>query len=344
MAHEQGDERAPAPPVDGRAGRGSQDLLRSVSSPHDPGGSESLTTVLVAFGANILIAVAKSAAAAVTGSASLVAEAAHSWADAGNGIFLLVADRRSRRPADEAHPFGHGREAYVWSLFAALGLFVAGATVSVAHGVQELINPGPADRFVVGYVVLAVSFVLEGISFLQSIRQARPEAQSMQRDLIEHVLATSDPTLRAIFAEDAAALTGLVIATAGLAAHELTGSAVPDAIGSILIGVLLAVVAIVLINYNRRFLVGEEADPRVRIAAIQALRDAPEVARVTYLRLEIVGPRMVFVVGDVDLTGDDTESHLAVRLRALEAKISASPAVAGAVLSLSAPDEPALEA
>jgi cation diffusion facilitator family transporter len=300
--------------------------------------------VLVAFGANILIAVAKSAAAAVTGSASLVAEAAHSWADAGNGIFLLVADRRSRRPADEAHPFGHGREAYVWSLFAALGLFVAGATVSVAHGVQELINPEPADRFVVGYVVLAVSFVLEGISFLQSIRQARPEAQSMQRDLIEHVLATSDPTLRAIFAEDAAALTGLVIATAGLAAHELTGSAVPDAIGSILIGVLLAVVAIVLINYNRRFLVGEEADPRVRIAAIQALRNAPEVARVTYLRLEIVGPRMIFVIGDVDLIGDDTESHVAIRLRALEARISESPAVAGTVLSLSAPDEPTLTA
>ena len=344
MAREQGDEGAPAPPADGRADRGSRDLLRSAPTAYDPGGSESLTTVLVAFGANILIALAKSAAAAVTGSASLVAEAAHSWADAGNGIFLLVADRRSRRPADEAHPFGHGREAYVWSLFAALGLFVAGAAVSVTHGVQELIHPEPADRFLVGYVVLAVSFVLEGISFLQSIRQARPEAQSMQRDLIEHVLATSDPTLRAIFAEDAAALTGLVIATAGLATHELTGSAVPDAIGSILIGVLLAVVAIVLINYNRRFLVGEEADPRVRIAAIQALRDAPEVARVTYLRLEIVGPRMVFVVGDVDLTGDDTESHLAVRLRALEAKISASPAVAGAVLSLSAPDEPSLEA
>jgi len=344
MAHEQGDERAPAPAAEGRAGRGSQDLLRSVSSPHDPGGSESLTTVLVAFGANILIAVAKSAAAAVTGSASLVAEAAHSWADAGNEIFLLIADRRSRRPADQAHPFGHGREAYVWSLFAALGLFVAGAAVSVTHGVQELIHPGPADRFAVGYVVLALSFVLEGISFLRSVQQAKPEAQSMQRDLIEHVLATSDPTLRAVFAEDSAALTGLVIAAAGLAAHQVTGSAVPDAIGSILIGVLLAVVAIVLINLNRRFLVGQEADPRVRMAAIQALLDAPEVARVTYLRLEVVGPRMVFVVGDVDLTGDDTESHLAVRLRALEAKISASPAVVGAVLSLSAPDEPALGA
>jgi Co/Zn/Cd efflux system component len=193
-------------------------------------------------------------------------------------------------------------------------------------------------------VVLALSFVLEGISFLRSVQQAKPEAQSMQRDLIEHVLATSDPTLRAVFAEDSAALTGLVIAAAGLGAHQVTGSAVPDAIGSILIGVLLAVVAIVLINLNRRFLVGQEADPRVRMAAIQALLDAPEVARVTYLRLEVVGPRMVFVVGDVDLTGDDTESHLAVRLRALEAKISASPAVVGAVLSLSAPDEPALGA
>jgi hypothetical protein len=106
--------------------------------------------------------------------------------------------------------------------------------------------------------------------------------------------------------------------------------------------VLLAVVALVLINRNRRFLVGQEADPRVRAATIQALLDAPEVARVTYLRLEIVGPRMVSVIGDVDLTGDDTESHLAVRLRALEARISASPAVAGAVLSLSAPDEPTL--
>jgi len=296
----------------------------------------------LSLGANVLVAMAKSVAAMVTGSASILAEAAHSWADAGNEVFLLVASRRSRRPPDLAHPFGHGREAYVWSLFAALGLFVAGAAVSVTHGVQELIRPEPASHFVVGYVVLAVSFVLEAISFLQSVRQARPEAQSMQRDLIEHVLATSDPTLRAVFAEDSAALTGLLIAAVGLAAHQLTGSPIPDAAGSILVGVLLAVVAIVLINRNRRFLIGQEADPRVRAATIQALLDAPEVARVTYLRLEIVGPRMVSVIGDVDLTGDDTESHLAVRLRALEARISASPAVAGAVLSLSAPDEPTL--
>ena len=342
MAHEQDGEQAPAAVWAEGAGRGPHDLLSTVPAAGDPGRSESLTTVLVAFGANVLVAVAKSVAAVVTGSASILAEAAHSWADADNEIFLLIASSRSRRPPDLAHPFGHGREAYVWSLFAALGLFVAGAAVSVTHGVQGLISPEPASRFAVGYVVLAVSFVLEGISFLQSVRQAKPEAQSMQRDLIEHVLATSDPALRGVFAEDSAALAGLLIAAAGLAAHQLTGSPIPDAAGSILVGALLAVTAIVLINRNRRFLIGQEADPRVRAATIRALLDAPEVARVTYLRLEIVGPRMVSVIGDVDLSGDDTESHLAVRLRALEARISASPAVAGTVLSLSAPDEPTL--
>ena len=207
--------------------------------------------MVVAFGANILIAAAKSIAGVVTGSASILAEAAHSLADAGNEVFLIIANRRSRRPPDLAHPFGHGREAYVWSLFAALGLFVAGATVSVTRGIQELLRPEPASHFVVGYIVLAVSFVLEGISFRQSVRQAKPEADSMQRDLIEHVLVTSDPTLRAVFAEDSAALAGLLIAAASLAAHQLTGSPIPDAAGSIVIGVLLAATALVLINRNR---------------------------------------------------------------------------------------------
>jgi len=330
-----------AQPEGGRT-RGAHDLLGAVPGPSEGGGSESLTTVVVAFVVNLLIALVKSAAAAITGSASMLAEAAHSWADTGNQIFLLTADRRAHRPPDEAHPLGHGREAYIWSLFAAIGLFLAGAAVSVTHGVQELLHPEPAGHYVVGYAVLAACFILEGISFLRATRQAKPEAASMERDLIQHVMATSDPTLRAVFAEDAAALIGVLIAAAGLAAHQVTGSSIPDAIGSILIGLLLAVIAVALINLNRRFLVGQEVDPRVRAAALQALMEEPEVARVTYLRLEIVGPRMVFVVGDVDLTGDDTESHLAVRLRALEAKISSSPAVAGAVLSLSAPDEPTL--
>ena len=306
------------------------------------GGGESTVTVLVALGANLLVAIAKSFAAVLTASASLVAEAAHSWADAGNEVFLWIADKRSRHPADPQHPLGYGREAYVWSLFAALGLFVAGAAVSIWHGIQELIHPESAGDFIVGYVVLAVSFVLEGVSFMQSVRQARAEAHHYERELLEHVLATSDPTLRAVFAEDAAALTGLIIAAAGLSLHQVTGSPTPDSVGSILVGCVLAVVAVVLIRRNVGFLVGEEASPAVRAAALGALLAQPEVARVTYLRLEFVGPRKVYLVGDVDLTGDRAEHVVAERLRALEATISASPAVAGAVLSLSSEDEPSL--
>ena len=311
-------------------------LLSQLSGPEE---SESSTTVLVAFTANLLVALAKSGAAVLTGSASLLAEAAHSWADTGNEIFLVVAQRRSRRAPEPTHPLGFGREAYVWSMFAALGLFVAGATVSITHGVQELFDGKPSGDFAVGYIVLAVSACLEGWSFSQSVRQARPEAKSMQRDLLQHVMATSDPTLRAVFAEDAAALIGLVVAAVGLALAQWTGSPVPDALGSIAIGLLLGVVALILINRNRRFLVGQEVDPRLRTAAIEALLAQPEVDRVTYLRLEVVGPKMIMVIGDVDLAGDESESRVAVRLRALEAKISASPVVAGAVLSLSAPDE-----
>ena len=331
-----------SPAADDEPRVGERDILVSLERLSRSSGTESAKTVWIALGSNVLVGVAKTIAAVLTGSASMLAEAAHSWADTGDSVTLLVANRRSYRPPDRAHPLGQGREAYFWSLIAALALFVAGAAVSVAHGIQELIHPEPATDFIVAYVVLALAFVLEGISFLRSLRQARATAEIFGYDLIEEVMATSDPTLRAVFFEDFAALVGLVIAAVALAAHQATGSSTPDAVGSILVGVLLAVVALVLINRNRQSLVGEEANPRVRTAMIRALLDMPEVARVTYLRLEIVAPRMLYIIGYVDLVGDDTESHVAVRLRALEARISASPAAAGVVLSLSAPDEPSL--
>lgn len=321
-----------------RAARGRRALPPSAGT----GTAESIRTVVVALAVNVAVAGSKSLAAALTGSASMLAEAAHSWADAGNEVLLFVANRRSERPADARHPLGHGREAYVWSLFAALGLFAVGALVSVARGVQELVAPGSASEFAVGYAVLALSFVLEGLSLLRSTRQAGPEAEALHRDLFEHILVTSDPTLRAVFAEDAAALVGIVLAAAGLAAHQATGSAAPDAVASILVGGLLAVVAVMLVNRNRRFLIGEEADPRFSAAVVAQLMDMPEVARVTYLRLEVVGPRSVSLVGRVDLAGDDRESLVAVRLRVLETRLGASPAIAGAVLGLSGPEDPAI--
>jgi cation diffusion facilitator family transporter len=186
--------------------------------------NSSLLTVLVAFVANVLIAIAKSVAAAITSSASMLAEAAHSWADAGNEIFLLIADRRSDRGRDSGHPMGFGREAYVWSMFAAFGLFTAGAVVSIWHGIQQLLEPEEASNYLVAYVVLAIAFVLEGTSFTQATVQARRLAAAQGRSVPRLVKSTSDPTLRAVFAEDAAALIGITIAFAGVALHQITGS------------------------------------------------------------------------------------------------------------------------
>ncbi|WP_345347207.1 cation diffusion facilitator family transporter [Rhodococcus olei] len=308
----------------------------------DAADQESTVTVVLAFAANLAIAVAKSVAAALTGSASMVAEATHSWADTGNEVLLLIANRRSRHPADRAHPLGFGREAYIWSMFAALGLFALGAGVSITHGVQELIHPEPASDYGVAYAVLGISFVLEAISFRQAYRQVRSEAASADRDLLEHALKTSDPTVRAVFAEDAAALIGLVIAFTGVLAHQLTGSPVPDAIGSILVGVLLGVIAVVLIDRNRRFLVGEEASPQLRDAGLQALLDLPEVDRVTMLRMEYLGPRQVYLVAAVDLAGDAAEHTVAEILDRCARRLEQRSHIRKAVLSLATADEPAL--
>jgi cation diffusion facilitator family transporter len=304
-------------------------------------GGESALTVLVAFGANCAIAVAKTAAAAVSGSASMLAEAAHSWADTGNEVFLMIANRRSARPADRGHPLGYGREAYVWSLLAAVGLFVVGASVSIWHGVSELIGGGEASGhdYLLAYGVLAISFVLEGISFLRAFRQLRGEADRLERDVLVHALETSDPTVRAVFAEDAAALLGIVIATAGIAMHEVTGAAEWDAIGSILVGVLLAVVAVLLIDRNRRFLTGEPGSADLREAAIARVQQLPDVATVRYLRLEFIGPKQLFLVASVDLTGDDRESSVARRLRRLERELESDPYVVDAVLTVSERDD-----
>jgi cation diffusion facilitator family transporter len=302
----------------------------------------SLLTVAVAFAANLLIAIAKTVAAVVTGAASMVAEAAHSWADAGNEVFLLVAQRRARRPADAAHPAGYGREVYFWSLFAAIGLFAVGAGVSVTHGIQELLQPEPASDFGVAYAVLALAAVLEGISFLQANRQTRTAAARNERDVWTQVMRTSDPTVRAVFFEDAAALVGVAIAAVGIAGHQLTGSVIPDAVASILIGVLLGVVAIVLIDRNRRFLIGEVADVRVWSAALAELLDQPEVERVTELRLAMVGAGQVSLTGAVDLVGNPDERTAALELATLECRLRARDGIVLVILSLSAPDDPSL--
>jgi cation diffusion facilitator family transporter len=310
------------------------------------GGRESLLTVLVALGANGLLAIAKSVAAALTGSAAMVAEAAHSWADTGNEVFLLVAERRGSRPRDEEHPRGYGRATYIWSLVAAFGLFSAGAMVSVWHGVTDLLHEPHegSGTFIANYIVLAIALVLEGISFLQATRQVRGAAKRVQLHPLRYIDRTSNPTVRAVFLEDFAALLGIVMAAAGIALHQLTGQPAYDAIASIAIGVLLAMVAVFLMRRNMEYLLGEGLRPEMRAQLLGRLLAHPEIDRITYLHAEYVGPLRFFVVAAVDLVGDDTESHLAVRLRRVEADIEDDELIEDAILTLAPPEDEALTA
>ena len=298
--------------------------------------------VVLAFIANILVAIAKTIAAAITGSASLVAEASHSWADAGNEIFLLVADKRSVRASDAEHPLGYGREAYVWSLLAAVGVFTIGAVISVMHGVQELFNPEPASNYGIAYAVLGISALLEGASLVQSLLQVRRGASKVDRDPVDYVVNGSDATLRGVVAEDTAAIIGLIIAFLGILLHQVTGNPAFDSIGSILIGLLLAVVAIILINQNRRYLVGLNPPEQYRVGAGRDLLSIDEIERVTYLHLEFVGPGRLYLVAAVDLAGNDTEGHVATQMRRLEKLVEQNERIQRAVLTLSVDDEPSL--
>ncbi len=312
----------------------------TASAPNSAAGRS--LTVVIALSANLVIAIAKTIAALITGSASMVAESAHSWADFGNEIFLLIADRRSMRQRDDPHPLGYGREAYVWSMFAAFGIFTAGAVVSIWHGIQQLFAPEDATDFGIAYIVLAVAAVLEGVSFTQAFRQARAGGKRRGTSTGLYALTSSNATLRAVFAEDAAALIGLLVAFLGILLHQVTGLAAFDAAGSILVGILLAIVAIVLIDRNRRFLIGEVPDARLRNEVLAGLLDRPEIERVTYLHLEFVGPRKVFLVASVDIVGDETETHVAYALRRVEESLRDHEYIEEALLSLSTPDEPSL--
>ncbi|MFJ2813516.1 cation diffusion facilitator family transporter [Streptomyces sp. NPDC087294] len=280
----------------------------------DPGKQQdrgTRVTVLVALAANLVIAVAKAVGGLIAGSPALMSEAAHSVADSLNEVFLLAALRRSRRPADDRHPFGYGKERFFWSLLAAVGIFVMGGCFSFFQG-YEALRDGAEETsggYVVGLVVLGVALLTEGVSLLRALHQARGQGG---------VSGLRDPALRTVIAEDGTAVLGVTLAAVGMALHMVTGNVVWEASASFAIGALLVFVAYHLGSQARDQLIGEAAGPETdrRIRAVLAAQ--PEIDSVEALFTMRTGLDTALVAARVDLVpGMDSErvEEVAVRIK-----------------------------
>ncbi|GIF05519.1 cation diffusion facilitator family transporter [Actinoplanes siamensis] len=263
------------------------------SGPDDEKGST--WTVIVAVAANLAIAIAKIVAGFLTGSASMWAEAAHSVADTGNEVLLLVGLRKSRKSPDERHPFGYGQERYFWTFLAALGIFLVGGVLSIGEGVRSLLAPEPVESLWVGVGVLVVAAGFESYSWYTAHKQLRDEAREQNRSMRHHLRHASDPSAVTVFLEDSAALIGLAVALAALVLHAVTGWAGWDAVGSTTIGLLLIAVAFLLARRSKALLLDESAPADVLGPIREQVENEDWIARIRDLHGVWVGPSQLLV-------------------------------------------------
>ncbi|NSC25436.1 cation diffusion facilitator family transporter [Streptomyces albus subsp. chlorinus] len=272
---------------------------------------ETRTTVWVALGANLLIAVAKLVGGFVAASPALLSEAAHSVADSLNEVFLLASLRRSRRPADDAHPFGYGKERFFWSLIAAVGIFVTGGCFSFFQSFEAFHSSSEETfaGYVTGLAVLVVALLAEGTSLVRALCQVRAQARAQARSMAAEVRHSEDPALRTVLAEDSAACLGVLLAIAGMALHMVTGRGWYEGVASLLIGVLLVYIAFALGRSAKDQLIGEAAEPGLQREIIDFLDGQPEIDAVIEVLTMRMSPDSVLLAARVDLVpGVDSEN------------------------------------
>lgn len=258
-------------------------------------------TVLIALAANLAIALVKAFAGVVSGSAAMLAEAAHSIADTTNQGLLLTSIRLGRREPDSRHPFGHGKERFFWSFLAAVLIFLAGAVFSIGQGVLELLRPEAVSSYPLVYGTLAFAFLAEGTSLVRAVRQTRREAREAGKGWLEHVRETTEPASKTVVGEDVVAVLGVVIAAVGVGLHQLTGNSAWDAAAAIAVGVMLVYVAFVLGRNFKELLVGAGAQPEDVERIREIVESEPGVDELLDLRTMYVGPRALLVALRADL-------------------------------------------
>jgi cation diffusion facilitator family transporter len=262
----------------------------------------SKTVVYAALTGNLLIAAAKFIAAAMSGSSAMLSEGVHSVVDTGNQALLLHGMRRARKPADEQHPFGHGKEIYFWSFVVALLIFALGAGISFYEGVQHLLHPQPLQDVRVNYVVLAIAALFEGISWAFAYRKFRGRLR--RYGPLRAVEREKNPTHFAILFEDSAALLGILVAVLGVLLDDVTGSTAYDAVASMLIGVILGVAAWWMASETKGLLIGESANREVVTGIERLVQGHPEIARVNEVLTMHVGPDYILAGVSLQAAGD----------------------------------------
>ncbi|MEH2381435.1 MAG: cation diffusion facilitator family transporter [Nostoc sp.] len=275
--------------------------------------------IFAAMGANLAIAITKFIAASITGSSAMMSEGIHSVVDTVDQLVLLLGIRRSQKPADASHPFGYGQELYFWTFIVALLVFAIGGGMSIYQGIIHLINPSPLEDPKWNYIVLAIAILLEGFSWIVALREFLPTKG--KQNFWQAIKNSKDPTVLTILCEDTAAILGLIVAFIGIFLGHLFNNVYLDGIASIIIGIILAIVAVVLARESKGLLLGESADPKT-IANIRSLsKTEPGVKEVIRILTMQLAPQEVLLNLEIQFSQNLTGEEIALTVESLEIKI-----------------------
>ncbi|MFJ9523722.1 cation diffusion facilitator family transporter [Kitasatospora sp. NPDC101801] len=280
------------------------------------GGTKAL---VAALSANLAIAASKFTAFAFTGSSSMLAEGVHSVADSGNQVLLLVGSKRAARDADEEHPFGYGRERYIYAFVVSIVLFSVGGLFAVYEGVEKIRHPHELHGWYWAVGVLVFAILAEGWSFRTAITEGRKSKGSL--GWIEYIRRAKAPELPVVLLEDFGALIGLVLALLGVGLTVLTGDGVWDGIGTLSIGLLLVVIAVILALETRSLLIGESADKNDVQKIRAALVDHDSVTRIIHMRTLHLGPEELLVAAKIGVNAEDSATQVAEAIDLAEARV-----------------------
>ncbi len=298
----------------------------SAAPPGGHGHGGSIRAILAALGANLGIAITKFVAFLVTGSASMLAESVHSVADSGNQLLLLIGRNRAQQAETEEHQFGYGQERYFYAFIVAVVLFTVGALFSGYEGVQRILHPEALTDPLVAIGVLVIAIALESFSLRTAVVESNhTRGRAGWRSFIRHAKA---PELPAVLLEDVAALTGLAFAMLAVILSAVTHNHRWDGAGSLAIGVLLAVVAVVLATEMKSLLIGESAGPAVEAAIVAAIQAGPEVDCVIHMRTLHLGPETLLVAAKIGVMHDESAASIAAGIDAVERRIRVAVPIA----------------